>query len=483
MLSGGRRIPATGFGQRIRRPFLIFFAALSLAACASTPVAQGNAAAAAEPTAVPGVTTAQLDAEHWIRRQAAADAVVLDRNAIATQNDKLERVDDSVHDIENLPATLSRAEVTGWIEDLSKRPTRTLYDERGREVPAKTIDGLMKDLRLDAVPATQSTRFGLVTRRAALRTFPTRLRVFSRQGDTDIDRFQESALFPGTPVAIVHESRDRKWWFVASPLYSAWIEKDAVAEGPKEVVFAYTRRTPYLVVTGAKVHTVYTPERPQVSDLQLDMGIRLPVLADWPAGKPVNGQNPYSSHVIELPVRGEDGRLAFSPALVQRSADVRADYLPMTRANILRQGFKFLGERYGWGHSYDARDCSGFVSEIYRSFGVVLPRNTSDQSVSPALNRIHLDPGDGRDERDPVVRDLQVGDLVYIPGHVMMVIGHENGMPYVIHDTNGGSWLGPDGKVVGGSLNGVSVTPLSTLMYDESKSYVDRITNIQRIRP
>jgi hypothetical protein len=53
----------------------------------------------------------------------------------------------------------------------------------------------------------------------------------------------------------------------------------------------------------------------------------------------------------------------------------------------------------------------------------------------------------------------------------------------VIHDTNGGSWLGPDGKVVGGKLNGVSVTPLSTLMFDEQKSYVDRITNIQRIRP
>lgn len=483
VLSCWRRIRANGFLHPMKRFPVILVAALWLAACASAPAPRANAAAAAEPTGVPGVTTAQLDAEHWIRRQTAADAVVLDRNAIAAQNDKMERIDDSVHDIEALPATLPRAEVKGWIETLSARPTRTLYDERGREVPAKTIDVLMKDLRLDAVPATQATRFGLVTHRADLRTFPTRLRVFSRQGDTDIDRFQESALFPGTPVAIVHESRDRKWWFVASPLYSAWIEKQYVAEGPKDAVFAYTRRTPYLVVTGAKVRTVYTPEQPQVSDLQLDMGIRLPVLADWPADKPVNGQNPYSSHVIELPIRDDSGRLAFSPALVQRSADVRADYLPMTRANILRQGFKFLGERYGWGHSYDARDCSGFVSEIYRSFGVVLPRNTSDQSVSPVLNRIHFEAADGRDKRDPVVRDLQVGDLVYIPGHVMMVIGHENGMPYVIHDTNGGSWLGPDGKVVGGNLNGVSVTPLSSLMYDEQKSYVDRITNIQRIRP
>src|SRR3546814_3966393 len=99
----------------------------------------------------------------------------------------------------------------------------------------------------------------------------------------------------------------------------------------------------------------------------------------------------------------------------------------LTRANLIRQAFKFLGERYGWGHSYGTRDCSGFVSEIYRSFGVQLPRNTSAQSVSPALNRLAFDAGDSRDKRMAAASGLQVGDLVYIPGHVRRVIGHDNG--------------------------------------------------------
>src|SRR3546814_19813287 len=77
---------------------------------------------------------------------------------------------------------------------------------------------------------------------------------------------------------------------------------------------------------------------------------------------------------------------------------------------------------------------------------------------------------------------LQVGDLVYIPGHVMMVIGHDNGMPYVIHDTNGGSWIGPDGTLVRGRLNGGSVTPLITLRFNATQNYSARTTNIQRIR-
>ena len=84
---------------------------------------------------------------------------------------------------------------------------------------------------------------------------------------------------------------------------------------------------------------------------------------------------------------------------------------------------------------------------------------------------------------DARLREARVGDLVYIPGHVMMVIGHDNGMPYVIHDTNGGSWLGPDGELVRGRLNGVSVTPLTPLRFNASQTYVDRMTNIQRIRP
>src|SRR5690606_40715891 len=104
--------------------------------------------------------------------------------------------------------------------------------------------------------------------------------------------------------------------------------------------------------------------------------------------EPINGQVPAAHWVIELPVRGDDGSLSFEPALLPRSADVADDYLPLTEANIIRQAFKFLGERYGWGHSYNARDCSGFLSEIFRSFNVLIPRNTSRQSISPALDRL-----------------------------------------------------------------------------------------------
>src|SRR3546814_7312323 len=111
----------------------------------------------------------------------------------------------------------------------------------------------MDALNLKAIPGTQETRYGLVVHRADLRTFPATTRVFSSDGDTDIDRFQESALLPGTPEAIVHESADKKWWFVVGERYAAWIEKQYVAEGSKTQVCGYARKVPYMEIGRANV--------------------------------------------------------------------------------------------------------------------------------------------------------------------------------------------------------------------------------------
>lgn len=460
----------------MRSSLICAFAAIVLVGCTSTP----NVLPVPE-HAVIGVTDAQLTPDYWIKRAARPERVTLDRSQIRDQNAKLMSTDASVRDIRALPATLTGTDVRTWIEKLSGRPSATVYDSHGEVVSAATLDELMTALNVEAVPASQTTRYGMVVRRADLRTFPTRLRVFSSKGDTDIDRFQESALFPGAPVAIVHASRDGEWLFVINDLYAAWIERTAVAEGAKDQIFEYGSKSPYLVVTGATAKTVFTPEAPAVSELQLDMGVRVPVLADWPSNQPVNGQHPYAAHVISLPVRNADGSLSFTPALLPKTADVASDYLPLNDANVVRQGFKFLGERYGWGHSYNARDCSGFVSEVYRSFDVRMPRNTRDQGVSPAFTRIELTSADSHQRRLEILRSLRVGDLVYIPRHVMMVIGHERGVPYVIHDTTGITYRAEE-RLVRVPLNGVSVTPLTPLLLGADKPMIDSIYSIVQIR-
>ena len=219
---------------------------LATLAFACSGQAQAREASSITPTTVPasgviGVDETYLSPEFWIARQPDADRLVMDRAAIDAQNEKLLRLDRSMHDLDAIPATLERAQVARWIDQLSQRPTEALFDEVGTAIPATTLDAVIANLDLDAIAQQQPTRYGLVVERAALRTFPTELRVFSEQGDTDIDRFQESALFPGTPVVIAHASHDGRWWFVVSPRYAAWIEARHVAVGAKEAVLGYQR--------------------------------------------------------------------------------------------------------------------------------------------------------------------------------------------------------------------------------------------------
>jgi len=462
---------------------LRFSLVLAALLCFAAPLRADDNTPAIPPSGVIGVTDAQLSPDFWIERASSPDAVLMSMSAIEAQNAKVLHRDPSMHDIAKLPSKLGADQVKGWISKLSKRPDATLYDVHGNEVPASDLDAWDRNLALDAVPSSQSTRYGLIVRRADLRTFPTTTRVFDEQGDTDIDRFQESGIFPGTPVVVAHESRDGQWLFVVSPRYAAWVRRDAVAIGSRKDVFDYVDATPYRVITGAHVHTVFTPEQPRVSQLELNMGERVLLARGLPPDQPVNGQTAYTSYTIELPVRSDDGSLKIVPALLQRAADSAGDDLPLTRANILRQAFKFLGERYGWGHAYDGRDCSGFVSDVYRSMGVLMPRNTRDQSVSPGLEHTTFDDNSSHEDRMRAVAALDVGDLVYIPGHVMMVIGKLGGHPYVIHDTTGMSYYAADGSRHRVKLNAVSVTPLEPLMFNDKQSYIDRMTSIVRVHP
>ena len=470
-----------------RRPLLtrrlpLLLATALLLGSSLPAISAPRALAAQDHAAVVGLREDYLAASYWINRLDDADALILDRAAIAAQNQRMRTLDGSIHDLRAVPASLDADYVRSQIENSARVPSREYFGEDHKPVDPAVIAATVANRNLDGIAGKAAARYGLVTRRADLRAFPTTLRVFNSAGDTDIDRWQESALFPGDAVVVLHESSDGQWYFVASERYQAWIEKKHVGIGDAATVFGYGQGEDFRVITGATARTVYTPEEPRVSDLQLDMGIKLPVLADWPAAQNINGQQAHAHWVIQLPVRNDDGSLALLPALLPRSADTAADYLPLTGRNLLDQAFKFLGERYGWGHAYGTRDCSGFVSEIYRSFGILLPRNTSAQGISPALDRIAFDADSSKAQRQAAVDGLQPGDLVYIPGHVMMAIGKVDGLSWMIHDTNGGSFFGMDGKRVSAQLNGVSVTPLEPMMASDTATYVDRMTNIQRIR-
>lgn len=227
---------------------------LLLAAALSGPIAAASATGERpfQPQA------GQLHADYWIARLPDTSRPLLDAAQVQRFNAHLLRHGASMHDLQALPDRYTATQVRARVLALSAPPSRPLYDASDAALDAAQLAALQSALALDAIPAQVTPRYALVVRRADLRTFPTRQRVFSGRDDHDIDRFQESALYPGTAVAILHVSRDGQWLFVLAPNYAAWIERERVAEGERAAVLGYAQRTPRLVVTGARALTAFT---------------------------------------------------------------------------------------------------------------------------------------------------------------------------------------------------------------------------------
>jgi hypothetical protein len=426
----------------------------------------------------------QLTPEFWIENTERAGEVLGDPEWVRAFNRRSYAIDPHLVDLAGYPDEVSGEKLAALIESVSKPNQESLYyrDDGGRAVSTADYQRYRAAMALDRIPQAVGVRFGLVLRRTNMRRWPTRDFVYRSPETRDLDRFQENGLFPGELVAILHESADGKWFFVRSYNYHAWVRKIRIVPGERSTVMRYATAGRFLVVTGSRASTNFNPVDRVISEVPLDMGVRLPLTEPERMPKHVDGQNPMASHAVEMPVREDDGSLGFRTALVGRGQDVREGFLPFTRENIIRQAFKFLGERYGWGHSYNARDCTGLVLEVYKSMGIDLPRNSSQQGNSPIGENIRLPEGADDRERRRALAKTRVGDLIYTPGHVMIFLGSDNGEPYVIHDMSGSGWVDANGEPIDGVMNGVAVTPLLTTKASPDSTYFEQIYAIKGIR-
>ena len=120
--------------------------------------------------------------------------------------------------------------------------------------------------------------------------------------------------------------------------------------------------------------------------------------------------------------------------------------------------------------------------EVYKTFGFLMPRNTGQQGNGEYGVNIRFTPGTGREQKLQALRQMDIGDLVYVPGHVLMHIGDVDGDPWVIHDVSLFRYIDASGEYYEGTLNGVSVTPLIPLWGSRESPYVDQVYDIKKIR-
>lgn len=311
-------------------------------------------------------------------------------------------------------AGYSKAKVAEKISALSKIPSATRYDEGGRQYTSIMNSALTKNLNTGSVE--NKALYAVALRRTDLRTFPSYKESHKRGGS--VDYFQETAIYPWEECVIHHESADKGWYFVTNYYYSGWVPKKDLAIVDYDTMIQYTRSKDFLVVTDRQV---------TIDGVLYDMSSRIPLKSS---------EGVHSE--IYVPRRAEDGKFYADSYTLKKSASFHQGYPLYSKANLIRQALKFYGEPYGWGGKNNVRDCSGVLVDSYRTFGLLIPRNSYQQGKSSLGKVTNLTRSTTLSAKLNILRGLAPGSGLYMEGHAMMYLGlDKDNTPYIIHQYAG----------------------------------------------
>lgn len=282
---------------------------------------------------------------------------------------------------------------------------------------------------------------GIVIRTTDLREMPTHQARFTKPTpdprEDPFDYFQYSRLPVGLPVLLCHLSKDKRWYYVETPIACGWVAAKDLAPVSEPFMAMWQAARPGAIVR----------ENVQLGTTQrtADIGVILPMA----------GEN-----TVLVPVLAASGEATIERAVLEPGC-VESMPLRMTPANVARLGNQMIGQKYGWGGMFALRDCSAMTRDLMAPFGIWLPRNSQAQARTG--ERISLNDMSVR-EREATVREKGVpfASLVTMKGHVVLYVGTWKGRPVILHDIWGirvDEPEGEDNRLILGRIVLTSMTP------------------------
>ena len=357
-----------------------------------------------------------LTAAFWQNITPEGDVVLLQAAEKKRFNRQVVEKSSGMADLKTYPAKQAAGQIRSHVGDVSVLQG-TLYNANGEALTATAKAGLAEKIDLEQLSGTKKMQLGIVVRRSNLRNLPTAEPLFSEPEYSMFDELQETAVDPSEPCVILHTSRGRGYYYVQLYNYRGWLAAEDVAVvGDRKVWLQYVEPKNFLVVTDKSYNLPVANET-----IFYQMGSRLPLTKKAAAG-----------YGVRLPQRKADGNLAEKIVWIEKSPAFREGYLPYTRNNLVQEAFCYLDEPYGWGGLKNSVDCSSFVENVYRTVGIVLPRNADEQETT-AGQHFPLARLDAAGVYQSLHRNAKAGDTLHMDGHVMLYLGEAAGVPYAIH--------------------------------------------------
>lgn len=383
---------------------------------------------------LPDVTAAMSKASYW----STDDQVLMDWEDIQNLNRLTIGAEGTgMYDLKNQAETVDGVRINEMVKSSSQADAAYYlgWTYLGTDTKAvqKDFDAMIRNTQNPRATTNQAVLYGVAVHRTELRTFPSDTPIWDDPKDPDFNYQYLVGLRVNEPIVITSVSADGKYYLAKNVCCSGWVpvEDVAVCRDKEEWVSAWDLDpADTLVVYGDKVYTEKSNYSPITSQILLTMGTTLEMAPVEDPNELVDNRAPYQNHVVWMPIRNEDGSYAKKKTLISEHAKVCEGYPALTRENIAAVALETLGNVYGWGGSLLSEDCSAYVRNIYKCFGLELARNTTWQQAMPVAK---VDMADMcLEEREQVMDALPLGSVLYFSGHEMLYLGQENEEYYVV---------------------------------------------------
>lgn len=279
---------------------------------------------------------------------------------------------------------------------------------------------IIADMDLNTFPNLNMR--GIVVHNTYLRGLPTVDPAFDNPKDIGegypFNYLQSSILVKGTPIHVYHISKNGQWCLIATDYYFGWIKTNDLAFVSNSFVESWMQ------------DQFVVPLKDNISAYDDDFNYRFStrIGALYPLAK----ITPHYYKVLTVTVN-PDNRYARIVAANLSNKDVTLFPLLLSTENIAFMIDQMQDHPYGWGDLYGYRDCSSTTRDLFGTFGIWLPRTSSEQVDSKQA--IHLGGmNDAKKTQIIINKGIPFLTLIHNPGHILLYIGHRGKQIYVFHD-------------------------------------------------
>jgi hypothetical protein len=300
----------------------------------------------------------------------------------------------------------------GWeVRFVTKKP---IYRAKGSIIRASIYNQWIANANYDNI---DSKKYKAITvRRTDVKSLPTSSAFFRDPKKTGegfpFDYNQNSALHINVPLYISHFSKDKKWAFVRASYSFGWVKTSDLALVSNDFIKTFKNDNYAMVI---KDNLRLYNDNKDISIVKI--GALFPIAED-------------QQYLVAS--RNAKGRAHIEKVTVSNPNIIAKKPLPFTAKNVGMLAKEFYGEPYGWGGSYDCRDCSATTRDFLGAFGIFLRRNSSKQAEDG--NGISIEGLAKTKKKQKIIKDAEpFRSLLYVPGHVVLYLGEYKGEPVIMH--------------------------------------------------